>query len=1103
MACTDKRLDVFFTFTTSTTPNYQIVVRGAGGFNPVVQLLNSDLSLNGTNQVNATGLGFTETLNLNGLSPNTQYFIRIYNATGSTGTDGAFSVCLSEIVPPPVNDNPAGAILLSANSSCTLTQSPLPSALVATASGQTTCAGTADDDIWYRFVAPVSNPVIRVNSGLGYNAVLSLFNNSLTSLLCVDATSTGGQEVISPTNLTIGDTFYIRVFHFAAGAGSGNFSICITASTPPCISSVTPANNTPGMPSSQVLSWSPPVGATGYDVYLGTNQSLVNAQDSSTRVALNQVGNTYAASGLISGSTYYWKAVPRNNVGATTGCASVLFHTAPASVSAISASSAFICNGSSATLTVPNQGGTLYWFTDSCRSNINQSVGIGQTLNVTPVVNTTYFVRGFYQGVWSASCAQTGITVIPAVAAPAAPIVSGSPGCSDFSMTWNAVSGAAFYRVDVASDSLFTTLTGIYQNLNVGNVTTLNVTGLSPNTPYFARVRAVASQSGTDCPGAVSTRLQVSTASSPIQVFNVTGGGAICGSGSVVVGLQNSAPGITYRLVRNGNTTVDSLSGTGFMLQFPAVTQAGTYTVIADANLQGCASAAMNGTATVQVFSQPLLLTTSATNEICRNSGTGSATATASGGSGQFAYLWSNGGQSAQLTGIRFNTYTVTVTDQVCSQLNPIHSTVVVGANWGANAGADIFTCVGSSVSRTGTITGSVSSPIYTWFRPNNTQQNNALITLNNITTNEAGNYVLRVIAGGCTSFDTLPIVVSAPVGNAVAGADSVVCTGSNIQLTAGTVVGALYAWQGPNAFTSSLQNPLITNASLAAAGRYTLAVSSPGCSGSVTDTASVIVVQANPVTLASNSPVCQGGVVYLNVNAVPGNTGFNWSGPLGYTSIHQNPALTNVAPTRSGVYSLSVFQTACNMNMVYTTQVTIGGNPSTTTVSSNSPICTNNVLQFSASSAANASYVWSGPNGFSAALQNPAIFPAGTIQTGQYTLVVNSPGCNSASRTVNVTVAPALSLTISTNTPVCQGQPLYLNSSVNNTGITYAWSGPNGFSSALPGPAINQASLAAAGNYTLLASKPGCPVLTATTPVSVSPSPAGLIANLNSCKNS
>lgn len=1099
LAGTTASGDVFFTFTTSTITDYQIVVRGAGGYNPVVQLLNSDLSLNGTNQVNATGLGLTETLNLNGLSPNTQYYIRIYHATGSTGTDGTFSVCLSEIVPPPVNDNPAGAILITAGSVCNPTSSPLPNALVATASGQTTCSGTADDDIWYKFVAPVANPVITVNSGVGYNAVLSLFSNALVSLNCVNTTSTGGQEVISPTNLTIGDTFYIRVFHFAAGAGSGNFSICITATTPQCISSVTPPNNTPGILSSQVLSWSPALGATGYDVYLGTNQGLVNAEDSSVRVSPNQVGTSFTASGLISGTTYYWKAVPRNNVGATSGCSSVLFHTAPASVSAISSSSAFICNGSSSTLTVANQGGTLYWFTDSCQSNINQSIGTGQSLIVTPTVNTNYFVRGFYQGVWSATCAQTSITVIPSVSAPAAPIVSGTPGCSDFSMTWNAVSGAAFYQVDVASDSLFTQFTGIYQNLNVGNLTTLQVTGLSPNTPYFVRVRAVASLSGTDCPGASSSRLQVSTASSPIQVFNVTGGGAICGSGSAVVGLQNSAPGILYRLLRNGTTVVDSLTGTGFMLQFTPLTQAGTYTVIAEANLQGCASAAMNGTAIVQVFSQPISVTSGSTNETCRNSGTGSVTATASGGSGQFAYLWSNGGQTAQLTGLRSNTYTVTVTDLVCNQLSPVHSTVIVNANWGANAGADIFTCVGSSVSRTGTIIGSVSSPVYTWFRPNNTQQNNALITLNNITTNEAGNYVLRVIAGGCTSFDTLPIVVNTPVGNAIAGANSLVCTGGQIQLTAGTVVGAQYAWQGPNAFTSSMQNPVIPNAVLAAGGRYTLSVSTPGCSGALTDTVSVHVVQANPVTLSSNSPVCQGGVVYLNVNAVPGNTGYNWSGPMAYTSVQQNPSLTNVAPNRTGIYSLSVFQSACNMNMVYTTHVTVGGNPTLATASSNSPICTNNTLQFSVVMVPSATYVWSGPSGFTSALQNPAIFPAGTIHAGQYSLVVNSPGCNSTSRIVNVTVEPALTLSISSNSPVCQGQPLYLNSSVNNTGITYAWSGPNGFSSALAGPAINQASLAESGIYTLVASKPGCPSLTISTPVTVSPSVTGVTAGLNS----
>jgi len=44
--------------------------------------------------------------------------------------------------------------------------------------------------------------------------------------------------------------------------------------------------------------------------------------------------------------------------------------------------------------------------------------------------------------------------------------------------------------LDVATDSSFTNYVPGYQDLNVGNVTSRNVTGLTANTLYFYRVRA-------------------------------------------------------------------------------------------------------------------------------------------------------------------------------------------------------------------------------------------------------------------------------------------------------------------------------------------------------------------------------------------------------------------------------------------------------------------------------------------------------------------------------------------------------------------------------------------------------------------------------------
>ena len=59
---------------------------------------------------------------------------------------------------------------------------------------------------------------------------------------------------------------------------------------------------------------------------------------------------------------------------------------------------------------------------------------------------------------------------------------------SSFTARWTGVSGATGYRLDVSTNSSFSTY--VYQNLPVGNVTSYAVTGLGANTFYYYRVRA-------------------------------------------------------------------------------------------------------------------------------------------------------------------------------------------------------------------------------------------------------------------------------------------------------------------------------------------------------------------------------------------------------------------------------------------------------------------------------------------------------------------------------------------------------------------------------------------------------------------------------------
>jgi hypothetical protein len=77
------------------------------------------------------------------------------------------------------------------------------------------------------------------------------------------------------------------------------------------------------------------------------------------------------------------------------------------------------------------------------------------------------------------------------------------------------------------------------------------------------------------------------------------------------------------------------------------------------------------------------------------------------------------------------------------------------------------------------------------------------------------------------------------------AGSDSPICAGTTLHLTASSLPGAVYAWTGPNGFTSSVQNPTLPDATIAAAGVYSVTVTSNGCTSSPGTT--TVVVKVSP----------------------------------------------------------------------------------------------------------------------------------------------------------------------------------------------------------------------------------------------------------------
>jgi hypothetical protein len=146
------------------------------------------------------------------------------------------------------------------------------------------------------------------------------------------------------------------------------------------------------------------------------------------------------------------------------------------------------------------------------------------------------------------------------------------------------------------------------------------------------------------------------------------------------------------------------------------------------------------------------------------------------------------------------------------------------------------------------------------------------------------------------------------------------------------------------------------------------------------------------------------------------------------------------------------------------------------------------------------ANYSWTGPNGFSATGQNPAVNAPGT-----YTLQVTEPsqGCKAfANTTVAANTTPPGELSINNSGIItCLTSTVTVLGSSSSLGVNFKWEGPNGYSSS-----SSSATVTHGGVYTLTATNlaNGCTSSKSTNVAENTATPAVTIQNNNpiSCAN-
>jgi len=436
-------------------------------------------------------------------------------------------------------------------------------------------------------------------------------------------------------------------------------------------------------------------------------------------------------------------------------------------------------------------------------------------------------------------------------------------------------------------------------------------------------------------------------------------------------------------------------------------------------------------------------------------------------------------------------TYTVTLvaTNNSGNDTETKTNYITVNANPTVSIATPETYCAGETAQINATVSGATS---YSWSGPNSYTASTQNVSITNATANNSGTYTITITsAASCTATASASLTVNAnPTLNNVSNGGPY-CEGATIALSANGNGGTAYSWIGPDGFTSNVQNPTIANADGDNAGTYTatLTNTTTGCSVSA---ATVVAVNALPMLNASNNgPYCEGSTITLSANGT-GGTAYAWSGPNGYTANVANPTIANSTTANAGTYNVTLTNPTTGCSTEASTVVAVNAAP-TVTASNTGAYCAGQTVELSAVSADATSFAWSGPNGYASAQQNPTIANATTNNGGSYTVVAtNANNCTAQASTV-VTVNANPTANASNTGAYCEGQTITLQTTATGT---YAWSGPDGFTSTTQNPTVANATTSNAGTYTLVVTNANNCTAEATTTVTVNAAPEVTASN-------
>ena len=508
---------------------------------------------------------------------------------------------------------------------------------------------------------------------------------------------------------------------------------------------------------------------------------------------------------------------------------------------------------------------------------------------------------------------------------------------------------------------------------------------------------------------------------------------------------------VTCNATATGSATVTPVGGTGSITytwspsggnsSVASSLSAGNYTVTST-DAAGCVS-----TKTVTI-SQPTALTAipTQTNVLCNGVANGSASVSASGGSGPYTYSWSpGGGNGATETGLAAGNYTVQVKD-ANNCLNTQTVSITQPSSLTLTASSTSVTCVGNNGTASALGAGGSGAYTYTWTPTGGNSANASGLA--------GGTYTVSITdVNGCTK--SASTFVSQPISFSVSiNTSSVTCNAASTGSATATVSGG----SGPFLYTWSPTGGNLSTTSGLSAGNYSLTtIDASGCSKTTTIT--IYQPPSLTVTPTFTNVLCNGsanGIANVSVSGGTGAYTYTWLPSGGNTptaigiSAGSYTAIISDANNCQSSQNITITQPAALSLSATTTSATCAGNNGTATavVSGGTGVYT---------------YTWlpSGGNN-----QN-----ASGLSGGTYTLAItDANGCTKNTSAI-VAQPSSFSLTTTSNSVSCNGGNNGTASVVVTGGtgpFTYSWTPSGGTNS-------NAAGLTS-GNYSVTVTDPnGC----------------------------